>query len=176
VSYLRREIFMVQLQNAEAKYAKLDECIDSLTTREGALITSLHKAQEVFGYLPEEVQDYVAKKLQVPPSKVYGVVTFYSYFSTKPKGKYQIKICEGTACFVLGSEKIREEFTKDLGIKAGETTEDGLFSIDSLRCVGACGLAPVVMVNNKVYGRLKPEDVKGIIEEYLLKGDDASDG
>ena len=161
---------MDPLQNAE-KFAALDAFIDSLQTREGALTTSLHKAQRIFGYLPTEVQNHVARKLQLPPSKVYGVVTFYSYFSTTPKGKYQVKICEGTACFVRGSEQIREAFAKTLGIQAGETSDDGLFSMDSLRCVGACGLAPVVIVNSKVYGRINPEDVKGIVDECLKEGE-----
>ena len=131
-----------------------------------ALIAILHKAQEIFGYLPEEIQKFIAEKLDIPASKVYGVVTFYSYFNTEKKGKYVIDVCLGTACFVKGADKILEEFEKHLNIKSGETTVDGKFTLDSLRCVGACGLAPVVTINGKVYGKVTREQVKKILEEY----------
>jgi len=147
------------------QFKRLDEFIDGLESKEGALISVLHHAQEIFGWLPEEVQSHIAKRLEIPDSKVYGVVTFYSFFNTKPKGKNRVDICMGTACFVCGAGDVLEEFKRQLGIGVGETTADGLFSLDSLRCVGACGLAPVVTVNGKVYGRVEPRDVKGIIEE-----------
>ncbi len=135
----------------------------------GELINVLHRVQETFGYLPLEVQECVAGELNIPAAEVYGVVTFYSFFTMKPKGKYPISICLGTACYVRGAEKILDEFKRKLGIGVGETTEDGLFSLDSLRCIGACGLAPVVMVGSKVYGRLSSDKVADIIDEYYQK-------
>jgi NADH-quinone oxidoreductase E subunit len=148
------------------KFNILDEFINSIPDKKGALIQVLHKAQEIFGYLPKEVQLYVANKLNLSPAKVYGVVSFYSYFTTEPKGEYKISVCLGTVCFVKGSDKILAEFEKQLGIKSGQTTKDLKFSLDGLRCVGACGLAPVVVVNDKVYGHVKPEGVVEILEEY----------
>ncbi len=142
---------------------QLDEFIDSVKNKDSALIEVLHHAQGIFGYLPKEIQLYIAKKLDVPPSKVYGVVSFYTYFTTEPIGKYKISVCLGTVCFVKGSDKILEEFEKELGIKVGQSTKDLKFSLEGLRCVGACGLAPVVTVNGKVHGKVKPEDVKNII-------------
>lgn len=131
----------------------------------GELINILHALQQQFGYLPEKVQRVVARELNIPVSRVYGVVTFYSFFSMTPKGRYPISVCMGTACYVRGGEKVLEEFKRQLGIEVGETTEDGKFSLDCLRCVGACGLAPVVTIGEKVYGRLLPIDVKKILEE-----------
>lgn len=153
----------------DEKFKMLEEFIDKVPNNQSSLIEVLHKSQEIFGYLSEEVQSYVAYRLNVPVTKVYGVVTFYSYFTTKPRGKYVINICMGTACFVKGSNLILEEFQRKLNIKAGETTEDGKFTIEILRCVGACGLAPVVTVNDKVYGHFKKEDVKKLLESYSNK-------
>lgn len=150
----------------EKKYKELEEFINAQINKESELIAILHKAQEIFGYLPKEVQVFVGKKLNIPFSKVYGVVTFYSYFSTTEKGKYIINICTGTACFVRGAGEILEEFQKKLGIKEGQTTPDGNFTIDTLRCVGACGLAPVVLVNGKVYGHFTKNDIDKLIKEY----------
>ena len=147
-------------------FDKLDSFINSLPTKDGSLIQVLHHAQEIFGFLPKEVQLYIAQSLNIPPSKVYGVVGFYSYFTTEPKGKYKISVCLGTVCFVKGSDKILEQFEKELGIKVGETTDDLLFSLEDLRCVGACGLAPVVVINGKVYGQVKPSDVSNILDSY----------
>ena len=147
-------------------FDKLDNFIDSLPTKDGSLIQVLHHAQEIFGFLPKEVQLYIAQSLNIPPSKVYGVVSFYSYFTTEPKGKYKISVCLGTVCFVKGSDKILEQFEKELGIKVGETTDDLLFSLEGLRCVGACGLAPVVAVNDKVYGQFKLEQVNEVLNHY----------
>jgi len=148
------------------QFKELDKFIDGLETKEGALISVLHKAQDIFGYLPKEVQQHVARRLELPDSKVCGVVTFYSFFNTEPKGKFRIDVCMGTACFVRGAGDVLEQFKRELGINVGGTSADGLFSLDALRCVGACGLAPVVSVNGKVYGRVTPGDVKGIIEEH----------
>ncbi|MFT5874266.1 MAG: NADH-quinone oxidoreductase E subunit [Clostridium sp.] len=144
----------------------LEEFINSLPTKEGALIEVLHKAQGLFGYLPHEVQAFVSEKLNIPVSKVYGVVTFYSYFTINPRGEYVVNVCMGTACFVRGSADVLEEFEKKLNIKNGETTSDGKFTLGSLRCVGACGLAPVVTVNNKVYGHVTAEQVDKILADY----------
>lgn len=128
------------------------------------LINILHEAQHILGYLPEEMQCMIAGRLGIPASKVYGVVTFYAFFTMTAKGKYPISVCMGTACYVRGSEKLLEEFKRVLGINVGETTPDGKFSLDCLRCVGACGLAPVVMIGDKVYGRMQPIDVKHILD------------
>lgn len=132
----------------------------------GELINILHRTQEHFGFLPQNVQECIAESLNIPVSKVYGVVTFYSLFTMTPKGKYPISICTGTACYVRGAEAIVTEFERRLKIKVGETTADGNFSLGCLRCVGACGLAPVVMIGDKIYGKVTPAEVENIIAEY----------
>ena len=147
------------------KNEQLDAFIASLPSTQGELIRVLHTAQGIFGYLPKEVQIYVAKKLDVPVSKVYGVVSFYSFFTMKPKGEYDISVCMGTACYVRGAENVLNEIKNQLGIDIGDTTADGKFSLRTLRCVGACGLAPVVMIGDKVYGRVTPDMVSGILAE-----------
>ncbi|MFR1708365.1 MAG: NADH-quinone oxidoreductase subunit NuoE [Clostridium sp.] len=147
-------------------FKELDDFINSLPNKDGALIEVLHRAQHIFGYLPKEVQTFVADKLNLPVSKVYGVVTFYSFFTTEPRGKNVINVCMGTACFVRGAGDVLKEFEKELGIKSGQTTEDMKFTLGSLRCVGACGLAPVLTVNDKVYGHCTPDQVKSILAEY----------
>lgn len=147
-------------------FKELENYILTLEDKKSSLIIILHKAQEIFGYIPEEVQEFIAEKIEVPVSKVYGVVSFYNFFSMEPKGKYPISVCTGIACYVRGAEKILEALQKELGLKLGGVTEDGLFSLDSLRCVGACGLAPVMLVGKDVHGKVKPEDVKKIIENY----------
>lgn len=148
-------------------FDELDSLIASLPAAdESALIYVLKEAQGIFGYLPKEVQLHIAGKLGVSPAKVYGVVSFYSYFSTNPVGEHKISVCLGTACFVKGSKDVLAELEKQLEIKAGETTKDLKFTIECLRCVGACGLAPVVVVDGKVYSRVTPEDVTSIINEY----------
>jgi NADH:ubiquinone oxidoreductase subunit E len=150
----------------EGKFKELDSYVDALPEKHGMLISVLHKAQAIFGYLPQEVQLHVARKLDLPAAKVYGVVSFYSYFAEEPRGDHIINVCTGTACFVRGAEGILKELESHLGIKSGQTTPDGRFTIDALRCVGACGLAPVVMVDGKVYGRVKTGEVTGIVKEY----------
>jgi len=157
---------MCKNQITEEKYQQLEAFINNISEKKGALIEVLHKAQGIFGYLPQEVQLFVGEKLDIPASKVYGVVTFYSYFTTEPRGEFVINVCMGTACFVRGSGAVLDEFQKVLGIKTGETTEGGKYTIEVLRCVGACGLAPVVTINDKVYGHVGPADVKRIINEY----------
>lgn len=150
----------------EAGFRELDVFIDSLETKEGSLISVLHKAQEIFGYLPKEIQEYIAEKLNESLANVYGVVSFYSFFTMVPKGEHPISVCMGTACYVRGAGKVLDEFQKVLGINAGETSIDGKFSIDALRCVGACGIAPVVLVGEKVYKKVEVKEVKQIINEY----------
>lgn len=148
------------------KYQELAKYIEELDYKPTELIAILHRAQHLFGYLPREVQEFIADKLNINVSKVYGVVTFYSFFTMEKKGKYVINICMGTACFVRGADKILKEFEEKLGIKNGETTSDGKFTLSTLRCVGACGLAPVVQVNGKTYGNATIETVAEILEEY----------
>ena len=150
----------------ESGFRELETFINSLDTKKGSLISVLHKAQGIFGYLPREVQEFVADKLNESLANVYGVVSFYSYFTMVPKGEHAVAVCMGTACYGRGADKLLNEFQKQLGIKSGETSVDGKFSIDALRCVGACGIAPVVLVGEKVYKKVEPNEVKGIIEEY----------
>ena len=150
----------------EEKFKELDNYIEELGQMEGALISILHRAQHIFGYLPKEVQLHVARKMGIPAAKVNGVVTFYSYFTEVPKGEHIINVCLGTACFVRGAEEILRKIEDKLGIKAGGTTPDGKYSIDALRCVGACGLAPVIIVDGKVYGRVKTEELDDILKQY----------
>lgn len=145
---------------------KISEICAAHDNAPGNLINVLHKTQEHFGYLPAEVQEVVAENLNISAAKVYGVVTFYSFFTMKPKGRHPVSICTGTACYVRGAENVLEEFKKELNIAVGETTSDGKFSLSCLRCVGACGLAPVVLVGDKTYGRVAPDDVKNILKEY----------
>ena len=134
--------------------------------QEGAVIPVLHKAQEIYGYLPIEVQEMISEGLDVPLAEIYGIVTFYTQFSLNPKGKYHIGVCLGTACYVKGSGDILDKIKEILGIEVGECTPDGLFSIEATRCIGACGLAPVLTVNGEVYGRVTVDQVDGIIAKY----------
>jgi len=134
--------------------------------QEGAVIPVLHKAQDIYGYLPVEVQTMIAEGLDVPLAEIYGIVTFYTQFSLNPKGKYQIGVCLGTACYVKGSGDILEKIENILGIKVGECTADGKFSIEATRCIGACGLAPVITINEDVYGRLGKGEMAAILAKY----------
>ncbi len=148
------------------KYDELESYIDNMETNKGELIRILHKAQGIFGYLPRDVQLFIARKLGIPGAEVFGVVSFYSYFTTKPRGKHVINACLGTACFVRGADKIMERIKEKLRIESNEITEDGLFTLKDVRCLGACGLAPVVMVDDRVFGRVKEEDVDEIINTF----------
>jgi NADP-reducing hydrogenase subunit HndA len=130
------------------------------------LIHVLHEAQEVYGYLPIEVQKVIAEGLNIPLAEVYGVVTFYAQFSLKPKGEYKISVCLGTACYVKGADKLLERLSTELSIGVGDCTEDGKFSLDACRCIGACGLAPVFTINDDVYGKKLPDDIPGILAKY----------
>ena len=146
---------------------KLQAVIAKYKDTEGALIPVLHEAQSIFGYLPIEVQQKISDGLGVPMSEIYGVVTFYTQFSIYPKGKYQIGVCLGTACYVKGSGDIIDKIKLRLGIEVGQCTPDGKFSLDATRCIGACGLAPVLTVNDEVYGRLTVDDVDDILAKYM---------
>ena len=157
---------MCSNQQRDPHYAELEEFINEIPDKTSSLIAVLHQAQEIFGYLPEDVQRFVAKKLNQPISEVNGVVTFYSYFTETPTGKHVINVCMGTACFVKGSADILDEFERKLGIKVGETTPDGKYTLQVLRCVGACGLAPVVTVNDRVYGHFTKQMVIKTLDEY----------
>lgn len=147
--------------------AKLKEIIAKHKDDPGAVMPVLQEAQEVYGYLPIEVQKMIAEGLSVPLEEVYGVSTFYSQFSLTPKGQYNISVCLGTACYVKGAGKIIERISEILGIGAEECTADGRFSLTACRCIGACGLAPVMTVNDDVYGRLEVEDIDGILAKYM---------
>ncbi len=145
---------------------KLQQVIDKYKGTKGALIPVLHEAQDIYGYLPLHVQKKISEKLNIPLSEIYGVVTFYTQFSLEPKGKYNIQVCLGTACYVKGAGAVLDKLKEKLGIDVGSCTEDGKFSLEACRCIGACGLAPVIMINDDVYGRLTPDDIEGIIDKY----------
>ncbi len=155
------------LRAQDERYQKLAEIIAKHAGESGALIPVLHQAQQVFGYLPHDVQALIAEGLNVPLSEVDGVITFYSLFTSEPQGRYKVGICLGTACYVKGAALVLEELKKELGIDINETSTDGLFTLEVTRCVGACGLAPVMTIGDDVYGRLTPEDVPGILDKYV---------
>ncbi len=159
----------VPFKGTKAQEVELREFIDLEKSQPGALMPALQKAQEIYGYLPIEVQSMVAEGLDISLSEVYGVATFYSQFSLNPKGEHRISICLGTACYVKGADKILEGLEEKLGIKCGECTSDGVFSLDSCRCVGACGLAPVMMIDDDVYGRMTVDRIDGILAKYAVK-------
>lgn len=161
-----KEKVKVKVKLSEEKINRIKEICELFNNDPGELINVLHQTQQAFGYLPAEVQEVIAHSLNISAAHVYGVVTFYSYFTMVPKGRFPISICTGTACYVRGAEKVLEEFKRQLKLNVGETTEDGKFSLSCLRCVGACGLAPVVLVGEKVYGRVSPDGVKAILEAY----------
>ena len=145
---------------------QLQKVIDAHKDSQGALMPVLQKAQEIYGYLPIEVQTMIARGLGLSIEEVYQVATFYGQFTLNPIGKYRVAVCLGTACYVKGSQTVLEELEKELGVKAGSTTPDAKFTLEATRCLGCCGLAPVMVVNDDVYGRLVPDDVKGIIAKY----------
>jgi NADH-quinone oxidoreductase subunit E/NADP-reducing hydrogenase subunit HndA len=157
---------MPKIKLSENTVNTIKEICAEFENKESELINVLHKVQGKLGYLPAEVQEVVAKELKTSVARVYGVVTFYSYFTMIPKGEFPISICMGTACYVRGAEQVLAEFKRQLKVEVGESTTDGKFSLNCLRCVGACGLAPVVTIGEKVYGRVAPSQVKTIIAEY----------
>lgn len=157
----------ITFEGTEQQKEQLMECINKHRSERGCLMPILHEAQSIYGYLPSEVQTIISEELQISLAEVYGVATFYSQFTLNPKGKHKISVCLGTACYVKGSDKVLSAVEKELRISCGECTPDRKFSIDSCRCVGACGLAPVMIVDGEVYGRLTENDVKGILDKYL---------
>ena len=163
----RRQEAMAHLSEAAVK--QITEICDRYADEKTPLMMILSDIQREYGYIPLEVQELVSEKTGIPVAEIYGVVTFYSFFSLKPKGKYVIGCCLGTACYVKGAQQVIDKFSEMLGIKAGETTADGLFTIDALRCIGACGIAPAVSINGKVYPKVSVNAVKGIIDEYKAK-------
>ncbi len=150
----------------EEKFRLLGEVIEDYEKKESNLIQILHMAQAIFGFLPQEVQKFIAKEMDIPVSKVSGVITFYSFFSTKPKGEYNIQVCLGTACYVRGGKKIVERLKEILGVDVGETTTDMKFSLEVMRCIGACGLAPAISINGKVYKQVNPDKLEQILGKY----------
>ena len=158
---------MAKIILSNDKIEKIKAICRDFHNEKGEVINVLHKVQSAFGYLPQEVQEVIAKEMNVSLAHVYGIVTFYSFFTMTPKGEFPISICTGTACYVRGAGKVLEEFKRQLNINVGETTPDGKFSIDCLRCVGVCGLAPIAYIGQKAYGKLTPESVKDIIAEYM---------
>ena len=163
---MKKKLTTIPFKGTQAQEAQLDELIAKNKNVPGALMPVLQGAQEIYGYLPQEIIRHIALGMDKSISEVYSVASFYSQFTLTPKGEYAVSICLGTACYVKGSGKLMEEFEKELGIKAGETTADGKFSLTDTRCIGACGLAPVITINSDVYGRLTPAEVKGIVDKY----------
>lgn len=156
----------VPFTGTKEQEAKLLKVITEHKNDKGALMPILQQAQAIYGYLPIEVQTIISNEMDIPLEKIYGVVTFYSQFSLNPKGKYKISVCLGTACYVKGSGDIYNKLMEKLGIEGGECTPDGKFSLDACRCIGACGLAPVLTVNDDVYGRLTVDDIDKILAKY----------
>ena len=150
----------------EKHFVELKEYIDSVKGVDGSLMQVLHVAQDIFGYLPIEVQKYISSELDVPLAEVYGVATFYTQFAIEPKGKHKIGVCLGTACYVKSSQLIMDKLSKELSIKVGQTTPDNLFTLEATRCLGCCGLAPVIMIDQDVYGKLEPKKIPEILERY----------
>lgn len=158
---------MVKLNSTAV--AKINEICDRYTNEKTPLMMILSDIQNEYGYIPLEVQELVSKKTGISVAEIYGVVTFYSFFSLTPKGKYVIGCCLGTACYVKGAQQVIDKFSEELGIKPGETTEDGMFTLDALRCIGACGIAPAVSINGTVYPKMTVSQVKEVIAQQYLK-------
>ncbi|MBU4439821.1 MAG: NADH-quinone oxidoreductase subunit NuoE [Firmicutes bacterium] len=158
-----------QMKNEE-KNKLVKEIVARHMHSKGALIPVLHEVQESYGYLPDEIQEKIAKEMNISKSEVFGVISFYSHFATKPAGKYKISVCMGTACYVKGAGAVLDKLKETLRVKVGQTTEDGEFTLEECRCLGCCGLAPVLTVNGKVYGRLTIDDVDTILESYKKDG------
>ena len=156
----------LDLKLNEKEFMLLKEYIDSIRDTQGVLMQALHKAQEIFGYLPIEVQKFISHELEVPIAEVYGVATFYTQFSIEPKGKHKIGVCLGTACYVKGAQLVLDKLAKELNIKVGGTTPDNLFTLEATRCLGCCGLAPVMMIDQDVYGKLEVSKIPEIISKY----------
>ncbi len=163
---MKKQLTAVPFSGTPEQEKKLDEVIEALRNEKGCLMPIMQQAQDIYGYLPPEVQKHIALALEIPVSEVYGVATFYSQFLLNPKGEHPINVCLGTACYVKGSGNLMDKCEELLGIPRGGITADKKFSLDATRCVGACGLAPVLMIGDDVYGRLTADDVKGILDKY----------
>lgn len=150
----------------EKQFIELKDYIDSIKDSQGILMQTLHKAQDIFGYLPIEVQKFISHELDVSLAEVYGVATFYTQFSIEPKGKHKIGVCLGTACYVKGAQQVLDKLSKELNVKVGCTTSDNLFTLEATRCLGCCGLAPVMMIDQDVYGKLEPKKIPEILSKY----------
>ena len=161
-----KKISKIPFKDTPEQAAKLDAVIAECTGDLSMLMHVMQQAQEIYGYLPFEVQQKIADGMKVPMEKVYGVATFYAQFALSPKGQYAVSVCLGTACYVKGAQEILDELSAQLGIAPEECTEDGRFSLTACRCIGACGLAPVITVNEDVYGKITAADVKGILAKY----------
>ncbi|MCR3954822.1 MAG: NAD(P)H-dependent oxidoreductase subunit E [Gudongella sp.] len=158
--------FKFDIEENKEQIIAFKEFLDSKKDTPGPLMPSLQRAQDVFGYLPKEMLEVISRKLSIPMAEIYGVATFYSQFSFIPTGKNKISVCLGTACYVKGAQSILEEIETQLGIKSGETTKDEVFSIASARCVGDCSIAPVILVNEDVYAKVKKDDIAEILAKY----------
>ena len=163
---MKKKISTLPFNGTAEQEAKLKAVIAANCDDKSKLMAVMQEAQGIYGYLPREVQVMIAEGMNVPLEKVYGVATFYAQFSLSPKGRYNISVCLGTACYVKGSQQLLDKIVEILGIESGECTADGKFSIEACRCIGACGLAPVLTINDDVYGRLVPEDIPGILAKY----------
>ena len=147
-------------------YEHIDSAIEKYRDHEGALIMVLHEVQEIYGYLPEQVQFYISGKMGIPLAEISGVVSFYSFFTTKKRGKHTIRVCQGTACYVRGGKRLVEAIKEELDVEVGETTEDGLFTFEIARCIGACGLAPAIMIDDDVFKQMTPQKLHILLRKY----------
>jgi len=154
------------IKENEKGFIELKKYMDSLKDSQGILMQTLHKAQSIFGYLPIEVQKFVSEELNIPLAEIYGVATFYTQFSIDPKGKHKIGVCLGTACYVRNSQAVLDKLAETLRVKVGATTDDGLFTLEATRCLGCCGLAPVMMIDDEVFGKVDPNNIPSIIASY----------
>jgi NADH:ubiquinone oxidoreductase subunit E len=151
---------------SEEQIKQLDELIETYGKKDGGLIPLLEKAQDLLGYLPESVQQRIADKTDISPNRIYGVITFYSFFTMEPRAKHRIQLCMGTACYVKGAEEIMKKLEKNYNVKMGESTKDGRFTFEKARCLGACGLAPVMVIDDKVYGKVNIDEIDDILSQY----------
>lgn len=156
----------IVLTSKENEFMQLKEFIDSVKESDGILMKTLQKAQDIFGYLPIEVQKFIYEETGIPMAEIYGVVSFYTQFSVTPKGKHKIGVCLGTACYVKNAQLVIDRLSKELNVKVGNTTDDSLFTLEATRCLGCCGLAPVMMIDDEVYGKVEPADIPEIIAKY----------
>ena len=162
-----KKISSLPFNGTPEQEAQLVKFIDGIRTQQGCLMPIMQEAQSIYGYLPLEVQQIIARELEISVEEVYGISTFYAQFALSPKGKYNISVCLGTACYVKGAQALVDRITQILGIGPDECTEDGKFSLEACRCIGACGLAPVLTVNDEVYGKLVSDDIPSILEKYM---------